>query len=242
MIDPITASIVIVLGKYALDKGAELAKEVGPTAVQKASELFQTALDYLRRDPNQKAIVERFEKNPKTAAPLLEEDLQAAIHSNAELAKQLKEMLEQYEAAAKVYTADTRAPYQANLQGSGAIAQGPGAQAYGERAVHVGGNVAGPIITGNQSTVSSGYVPPPGPYISPVLSPALETLRGKITYHFNVEELKNLCQDMNIVYENLAGEGREGQVRELIAYCERHGRLDTLTAECKRRRPTADWV
>lgn len=241
MIDPMTASIVVVLGRYALDKGVELAKEVGPTAMQKAGQLFQTALDYLRHDPGNKKIIEHFEKNPKTAAPLLEEELQTAIQSNIELAKQLREMWQQYETAAKDHAAAKGTSYQANLQGSGAIAQGEGAKSVGAGGVMVGGNVAGHIITGDGNKTGSGYVPSTGLYTPPVLSPTLETLREKISYHFNVEELKNLCQDMNIIYENLAGEGREGQVRELIAYCERHGRLDTLIAECKRRRPNVDW-
>ena len=43
--DPITTSIVMVLGKYALDKGGELAQEVGPQALEAAKEMFSLALN-----------------------------------------------------------------------------------------------------------------------------------------------------------------------------------------------------
>lgn len=45
--------------------------------------------------------------------------------------------------------------YQATLHGSGAIAQGPDAQAAGEGGVVVGGNVGGNIVTGSGNTIST---------------------------------------------------------------------------------------
>ncbi len=45
--------------------------------------------------------------------------------------------------------------YQANLTGSGAIAQGPGATAVGERGVVVRGNNIGPINTGTQTNIDT---------------------------------------------------------------------------------------
>ena len=35
--NPLTLSIVVILGKYALDKGLELGKEVGPQALDAAA-------------------------------------------------------------------------------------------------------------------------------------------------------------------------------------------------------------
>ncbi len=43
---------MIILGKYALDKGAELAQEVGPKALDTAREMFIATLDYLLNVPN----------------------------------------------------------------------------------------------------------------------------------------------------------------------------------------------
>jgi hypothetical protein len=79
MVDPLTASITIILGKYALDKGAELAKEVGPTALEKAREIAVTALDRLRCNPADRVIADEFEKEPETYQKPLEKKLEEAM-------------------------------------------------------------------------------------------------------------------------------------------------------------------
>ena len=69
----------------------------------------------------------------------------------------------------------------------------------------------------------------------------LGDLRRQITSFFNREEVKNLCQDLSIPYENLGGEGHEAIIRELIAYCQRYGRISDLLNYCQRERPNAPW-
>lgn len=44
--------------------------------------------------------------------------------------------------------------YQAEVEGGGAIAQGPGSTAVGQRGVNVGGSVSGNVVTGDSNTVS----------------------------------------------------------------------------------------
>lgn len=61
----------------------------------------------------------------------------------------------------------------------------------------------------------------------------LETLLN----HFDIEELRTLCFNLNIHYDDLRGEGRVGKARELIAFCERHGRLPELIEAIKKQRP-----
>ena len=61
--EPLTATIIVVLGKYALDKGLELGKEVGPKALETAKEMFTTVLDRLRKDPTGKVVADQYEKN-----------------------------------------------------------------------------------------------------------------------------------------------------------------------------------
>ena len=75
--------------------------------------------------------------------------------------------------------------------------------------------------------------------ISPQL---LSDLRRDIVTSFNTEELRNLCADLGIDYENLGGEGREAKARELIAYANRHGRLSELVAYCISVRPKFTWT
>lgn len=66
-------------------------------------------------------------------------------------------------------------------------------------------------------------------------------LRQQIDNHFNGEELRQLCQDLGIDVENLAGETRAARVQSLIALCERTGRLDDLLAGCGAKRPFLTW-
>lgn len=145
--DPITISIVIILGKYALDKGVELGKEVGPKALETAKEMFTLVLDHLRRDPKGEVIAGEFEQDPQTYQKPVEKALAEATQADADLATKLEALLEKYEAAAMEHAATTGTRYQATLIGSGAIAQGPGAVAAGAGGVAVGGNVKGGVHT-----------------------------------------------------------------------------------------------
>ena len=75
------------------------------------------------------------------------------------------------------------------------------------------------------------------------ISPGQERkrLRENIGAFLNDSELSTLCFDMNIDYENLPGEGKEAKVRELITYCERSGRIQELTENCRELRPNVQW-
>lgn len=61
-------------------------------------------------------------------------------------------------------------------------------------------------------------------------------LRNFITTTFNDNELRDLCFDLKIPYEDLGGEGRSAKARELVAYCQRRDRLAELEATCLRLR------
>ena len=66
-------------------------------------------------------------------------------------------------------------------------------------------------------------------------------LRQMIVDHFNKGELRSLCFDLGIDYEDLAGSGKVDKARELIEYCERHGRAAELISACRRLRPHLTW-
>lgn len=66
-------------------------------------------------------------------------------------------------------------------------------------------------------------------------------LRQLLMTFFSDGELRTLCFDLGIDYENLPGIGKEDKARELIAYAVRHGRLSELEEECRRLRPNANW-
>ena len=65
-------------------------------------------------------------------------------------------------------------------------------------------------------------------------------LRQELAAHFNREELRDLTFDMGIDYENFP-EAKDGFVRELVSYCQRHGRLVELVDKLQQLRPEVDW-
>ncbi|HEX6386131.1 MAG TPA: hypothetical protein VF177_15780 [Anaerolineae bacterium] len=65
--------------------------------------------------------------------------------------------------------------------------------------------------------------------------------RQQISDSFNGEELRTLCFDLNVDYDDLPGENKSAKVRELIARQRRNGRLPELITELKRRRPRIHW-
>ncbi|MBK8128069.1 MAG: pentapeptide repeat-containing protein [bacterium] len=67
------------------------------------------------------------------------------------------------------------------------------------------------------------------------------TLRRKITSHFSLGELKVLCHDVMVDYDELAGEEKVEKVANLIGYLARRGRLADLVVVLKEERPKADW-
>jgi len=70
----------------------------------------------------------------------------------------------------------------------------------------------------------------------------LGSLRENLTNAFNDSELKNLCQDLNIDYQNLGGTTKKDMARELIEYCKRRGTLDSLAEKCQELRPNLNWL
>ena len=66
-------------------------------------------------------------------------------------------------------------------------------------------------------------------------------LRLKLEKKFSDSELKAMCFDLEIEYENVAGNTREARTRELLLLVERNGRMAEFIACCKAERPAVDW-
>lgn len=69
----------------------------------------------------------------------------------------------------------------------------------------------------------------------------LTQLRQLIADHFDEEELRSLCFDLGKSYDQLPGRGTEAKARELVDWCNRHGRLPDLYARLQELRPGLDW-
>lgn len=66
-------------------------------------------------------------------------------------------------------------------------------------------------------------------------------LRKRIEEYLNKEDLKTLCVDLGVDYDNLSGEEKASKVRELIELMQRQGRVLALINELKTLRPNVKW-
>jgi hypothetical protein len=62
-------------------------------------------------------------------------------------------------------------------------------------------------------------------------------LHEALSRYFSAGELRTLCFDLNIEYEDLAGEGKSAKALSLVQYTQRHNRYDDLVAYVQRERP-----
>jgi Effector-associated domain 7/TIR domain len=78
---------------------------------------------------------------------------------------------------------------------------------------------------------------------STVKTPAeiLTKLRQNLVDSFSDTELRDLCFDLGIDYEDLPGQGKAAKARELVAYCERRGLTTELIKKCSELRPHVSW-
>ena len=73
------------------------------------------------------------------------------------------------------------------------------------------------------------------------LPAALAPLRDELARRFTKEELRSLCFDLGVDYDDLPSPTKTGQAQDLILHLERSDRLAELVALCRRLRPTAKW-
>ena len=69
----------------------------------------------------------------------------------------------------------------------------------------------------------------------------LVSLRQNLYTRLSEEELRSLCFDLGVDYENLGGESKAAHARNLISYFERRERLDELAAACRNSFPDLPW-
>ena len=141
--------IVIILGKYALDKGVELGKAAGPKALETVKEMYAQTLEHLKRTPRSEVITDEFSKDPVAYQKPMEKELKQAVEADSAFEANLAALYQQFEAAAKEHAATQNVDYKTMVYGSGAIAQGPGATAAGAGGAAVGGNLEGNINIGS---------------------------------------------------------------------------------------------
>ena len=71
--------------------------------------------------------------------------------------------------------------------------------------------------------------------LSSIVDPA--ALRRTLEKKFDLEEIQDLCFDLDIDFDDLRGERKK--TRELVLYCQRHDRLEQLATRIAELRPGA---
>lgn len=65
----------------------------------------------------------------------------------------------------------------------------------------------------------------------------LNLMRDCVTEHFNMSELRTMCFDMGINFDDLEGDGLNNKARELVLLLNRTNRCAELVQYCERLRP-----
>jgi hypothetical protein len=66
-------------------------------------------------------------------------------------------------------------------------------------------------------------------------------LHDLIIEHFDMGELMQICFDLGVKWDLLAGDDMAAKARSLILKMEREDRLYQLIGDCNKARPNADW-
>lgn len=147
-LDPLTLMVVDVLGKYVVDQGATLLKEVGKATTQAASQLCEFVLTHLKADPADAKNAERFEKNPEGYQIPIADAISDKTKSDRDFAAQLSALLAEYKKAES-------ASNLANINAGSGVVASQGGIAAGPGGVAVAGNVKGDISIRNTQTRKS---------------------------------------------------------------------------------------
>ncbi|MCB8978668.1 MAG: hypothetical protein H6657_14705 [Ardenticatenaceae bacterium] len=70
---------------------------------------------------------------------------------------------------------------------------------------------------------------------------ALTQLRKLLIRHFNIAELRIICFDLDVDFEELEGPNKTTKMQDLINYLHRRNELHLLIGEVKDQRPSVKW-
>lgn len=69
----------------------------------------------------------------------------------------------------------------------------------------------------------------------------LVQLKNQLEISFSESELKDICFELDIDFENLSGHTKAEKARELVSYCSRTNKLMSLIESAKTKRPHHSW-
>jgi hypothetical protein len=69
----------------------------------------------------------------------------------------------------------------------------------------------------------------------------LSNLHKLLDHYFNLEEIRTLCFDLGVDFDNVGGEGKSARIRELLIGLGRQERLSDLLGVVRQQRPRVAW-
>lgn len=141
--EPITSAIIVVLVKYALDKGVELAKTVGPHALDVAKEMFETVIT--RVEPE---VAKNFPENPELYKLDVENKINEQLAIDPVFNSKLNKLFELYKNGAQTYQEEINKTNSDRISNSKVSKNNVNASGGG---IAIGGNVFGDIEVNNNS-------------------------------------------------------------------------------------------
>lgn len=139
----LTASVLMVLGKYALKQGAEIVGEVSKEAIALAVELLRVVRAHFKAQTGEKAqkALANYVDDPEDYQAVFEKYLKQQLEANEAFRQEVVTLLEHFQTSAP------EAGISIVVSGSGAVAT-QGGVAAGEGGVAVKGDVEGGIQIG----------------------------------------------------------------------------------------------
>lgn len=136
--DPLAATVVIVLGKYALDKAPEIIPALGAEVSRALGRLFKFVTEHVASKGTREAtITEEFASDPETFAKPFAKILEAEILRDPSFAESIRAMIDEYNKA--VLTSGLDPSYQVSVGGDltsvGSV--------FGSGSVQAGGDIVG---------------------------------------------------------------------------------------------------
>jgi hypothetical protein len=144
----VSLATMLVLSRYAPDKGGELSQQFGSQATALAAEIFDLVLEKVKAIDARTA--QRYPQNPTGYDAPFSDVLAELLEANQILTSQLKALLAQFQETANF---DQTTGPQATITGSGVISQHSTLTA-GDRGV-AGSSTGGSIITGDNNVVEN---------------------------------------------------------------------------------------
>ncbi len=120
----------------------------------------------------------------------------------------------------------------------------PGSEESGSLGIgDVRGGIRDTIIAGRDVHVTVGSSAEPRAPVSALSidRSVLATLRQVLSERFHLEELRTLCFDLGIDWDDLPAQGKAGKVRELVSHFAQRRRIEELIQFLERRRPDISW-